>query len=135
VDISLALVSSIPASHASNRNPFSQHPGRGRWPLPIKSQHKGDFFTTISPAKPIVVTRAMTDTSRFYNVCRHHAAAVVTEPQKKAAQEFPLPVSRLDLRQRRLAKGMVDSTASAISTSAKNGLVPIAVTLGKFCLR
>src|SRR5262249_35734093 len=39
---------------------------------------KGDFFTADVAGEPVVVVRGQDDVLRaFYNVCRHHAAAVV----------------------------------------------------------
>ena len=59
---------------------FSAKPGN--WsPAPINSQKPGDFISTRLAGEPIVVVRGSDGTLRaFYNVCRHHAAAVVTQP-------------------------------------------------------
>ena len=47
----------------------------------------GDFFTADLAGEPIVVARGEDGVLRaFYNVCRHHAAAVVTEAQGSAHQ-------------------------------------------------
>jgi len=44
-------------------------------------QNPGDFITTRLAGEPIVVVRGADGTLRaFFNVCRHHAAAVVTQP-------------------------------------------------------
>lgn len=46
----------------------------------------GQFVTFIVAGEPIVVVRGNDDILRgFYNVCRHHAAAVVTEPCGQAS--------------------------------------------------
>jgi len=48
---------------------------------------KGSFFTADLGGEPIVVARGDDGQLRaFYNVCRHHAAAVVTEARQKAAR-------------------------------------------------
>ena len=47
---------------------------------------KGQFFTVELGEEPIVVARGEDGVLRaFYNVCRHHAAAVVTEPCGQAS--------------------------------------------------
>ena len=53
--------------------------------------HPGDYFTTELANEPILVTRDNNRTLRaFYNVCRHHAAAVAPEPCGHA-QSFRCP--------------------------------------------
>src|SRR5713101_7448919 len=50
-------------------------------------REKGNFFTAEIAGEPLVVARGEDGQLRaFYNVCRHHAAAVVTEPQGSAKQ-------------------------------------------------
>ncbi len=52
---------------------------------------KGNFFTADITGEPIVVARGEDGQLRaFYNVCRHHAAAVVTEAQG-CAKQFRCP--------------------------------------------
>src|SRR6476646_633791 len=47
----------------------------------------GQFVTTDIAGEPLVVVRGNDGMLRaFFNVCRHHAAAVMTEPSGKAAQ-------------------------------------------------
>jgi phenylpropionate dioxygenase-like ring-hydroxylating dioxygenase large terminal subunit len=47
----------------------------------------GDYVTTDIAGEPIVIVRGNDDHVRaFFNVCRHHAAAVMTEPEGKAHQ-------------------------------------------------
>ncbi|MGB7553228.1 MAG: aromatic ring-hydroxylating dioxygenase subunit alpha, partial [Candidatus Korobacteraceae bacterium] len=49
-------------------------------------QHPGEYVTTDLAGEPLVVVRGNDHQLRaFYNVCRHHAAAVVTEPQGTAS--------------------------------------------------
>src|SRR5713226_9277385 len=51
----------------------------------------GEFFTADIGGEPIVVARGEDGVLRaFYNVCRHHAAAVVTEAQG-CAKQFRCP--------------------------------------------
>src|SRR6516164_11199011 len=50
-------------------------------------KENGQFFTAQLGDEPIVVARSEDGVLRaFYNVCRHHAAAVVTEAQGCARQ-------------------------------------------------
>jgi choline monooxygenase len=50
-------------------------------------QQPGQYVTTDIGGEPIVVVRGSDGMLRgFYNVCRHHAAAVMTEVEGKAAQ-------------------------------------------------
>ena len=54
-------------------------------------KEKGQFFTAELGEEPIVVARGEDGVLRaFYNVCRHHAAAVVTEPEG-CAKQFRCP--------------------------------------------
>ena len=49
-------------------------------------QHTGQFVTSEVAGEPLVVVRGSDGQLRgFYNVCRHHAAAVVTEEQGTAS--------------------------------------------------
>ena len=49
-------------------------------------QNAGDFVATRVASEPIVVVRGADGTLRaFFNVCRHHAAAVVTQPCGQAS--------------------------------------------------
>jgi choline monooxygenase len=44
-------------------------------------RNQGDFFTIELAGEPLVVVRGAGDELRaFFNVCRHHAAAVCTTP-------------------------------------------------------
>jgi choline monooxygenase len=46
----------------------------------------GQFISTMVAGEPVVVVRGNDGTLRaFYNVCRHHAAAVVTQPCGRAS--------------------------------------------------
>src|SRR5436190_13822296 len=44
-------------------------------------RHSGDYVTCDIAGEPLIVVRGDDDKLRaFFNVCRHHAAAVMTEP-------------------------------------------------------
>ena len=54
-------------------------------------RERGQFFTADIAGEPIVVARGEDGVLRaFYNVCRHHAAAVVTE-SAGCAKQFRCP--------------------------------------------
>src|SRR5256885_14375461 len=88
---------------------------------------KGDFFTTDLAGEPIVVARGDDNLLRaFYNVCRHHAAAVVTESQG-CAKNFRCPYRGWTYGNDGTLKGMVEFDGVCDFDRAKNGLDPIAV--------
>ena len=65
----------------------------------------GQFVTTQLAGEPLVVVRGADGQLRaFYNVCRHHAAAVVTRGGGKR-QHLSVSVSRLELWAGRCAEG------------------------------
>ena len=87
----LSMASTIPASWYIDariaeleRNVFSR-----TWQLVARADqvgNPGDFVTAQIAGEPIVVVRGSDGTLRaFYNVCRHHAAAVVTQPCGQAS--------------------------------------------------
>jgi choline monooxygenase len=88
---------------------------------------KGSFFTADLAGDPIVVARGEDRTLRaFYNVCRHHAAAVVTETQGSAKQ-FRCPYHGWTYGNDGTLKGMVEFEGACNFDRAKNGLVPVRV--------
>ena len=71
----------------------------GTWQVVARAdqvQEPGQFVTTQLAGEPLVVVRGGVQLRGFYNVCRHHAATVVTEA-KGMRQYFSLSVSRLEL--------------------------------------
>jgi choline monooxygenase len=90
-------------------------------------REKGQFFTTQLGEEPILVARGEDGLLRaFYNVCRHHAAAVVTEPQG-CAKQFRCPYHGWTYGNDGALKGMVEFEGVCDFDRAKNGLVPIPV--------
>jgi choline monooxygenase len=86
---------------------------------------KGDFFTADLAEEPLVVARAEDGQLRaFYNVCRHHAATVVTEAQGRAKQ-FRCPYHGWTYGNDGALKGMVEFEGVCDFDRAKNGLVPV----------
>jgi len=88
---------------------------------------KGNFLTADAAGEPIVVVRGEDGQLRaFYNVCRHHAAAVVTEAQG-CAKQFRCPYHGWTYGIDGALKGMVEFEGVCDFDRAKNGLVPIRV--------
>lgn len=85
----------------------------------------GQFFTQELAEEPLVVVRGDDRQLRaFYNVCRHHAAAVVTEP-RGCAKQFRCPYHGWTYSTDGALKGMVEFDGVCNFDRAKNGLVPV----------
>jgi choline monooxygenase len=88
-------------------------------------REKGQFFTADLGEEPIVVARGDDGQLRaFYNVCRHHAAAVVTEAQG-CAKQFRCPYHGWTYGIDGALKGMVEFEGVCNFDRAQNGLVPV----------
>jgi choline monooxygenase len=88
---------------------------------------KGDFFTADLAGEPIVVARGEDGVLRgFYNVCRHHAAAVVTQAEG-CAKQFRCPYHGWTYGIDGALKGMVEFEGVCNFDRAKSGLVPVKV--------
>jgi choline monooxygenase len=89
----------------------------------------GQFLTADIAGEPIVVVRGDDLQLRaFYNVCRHHAAAVVTEPQG-CAKQFRCPYHGWTYGIDGALKGMVEFDGVCDFDRAANGLVPARVDI------
>jgi choline monooxygenase len=86
----------------------------------------GDYITCELPGgEPIVVVRGQDDGLRgFFNVCRHHAAAVVTDSHGSARQ-FRCPYHGWTYSLEGELKGTPDFTGVCDFDRAANGLVPL----------
>ena len=90
-------------------------------------QAPGRFVSTTLAGEPIVVVRGNDGTLRaFYNVCRHHAAAVVTEPCGQASI-LHCPYHGWNYGLDGSLKGMPEFDGVDNFDRAQNGLVPIRV--------
>jgi choline monooxygenase len=92
-NVPLALASTIPSSWYVNQELYElelKTVFSNTWQLAGRLdqvQQPGQYVTTDIGGEPIVVVRGSDGMLRgFYNVCRHHAAAVMTEVEGKAAQ-------------------------------------------------
>lgn len=87
----------------------------------------GQFITTSVAGEPIVVVRGSDGTLRaFYNVCRHHAAAVVTEACGQASI-LRCPYHGWNYGLDGSLKGMPEFEGVKNFERQQNGLVPVKV--------
>ena len=94
-----------------------------------QARKKGEFFTADIGGEPVVVARGEDGVLRgFYNVCRHHAAAVVTEAQG-CAKQFRCPYHGWTYGNDGTLKGMVEFEGVCNFDRVKNGLVPVQVEI------
>lgn len=88
-------------------------------------QKPGQFVTATVAGEPIVVVRGNDDVLRgFYNVCRHHAAEVVTEPCGQAAI-LHCPYHGWNYGLDGSLKGMPEFDGVKNFERSQNGLVPV----------
>jgi choline monooxygenase len=87
----------------------------------------GQYITAEVAGEPIVVVRgADSRLGAFFNVCRHHAAAVMTEPAG-CAQQLRCPYHGWTYGLDGALKGMTDFEGVRDFDRAQNGLVPVRV--------
>ena len=85
----------------------------------------GQFFTIDINNEPLLVIRSDDGQLRaFYNVCRHHAAAVVPE-ERGCAKQFRCPYHGWTYGNDGALKGMVEFEGVCNFSRADNGLVPV----------
>jgi choline monooxygenase len=88
-------------------------------------RENGQFFTANLAGEPLIIARGDDGQLRaFYNVCRHHAAAVVPESQG-CAKQFRCPYHGWTYGIDGSLKGMVEFDGVCNFDRAKNGLVPV----------
>jgi choline monooxygenase len=107
-----------------------QHVFAGNWQAIGRTDQvarAGDYFTTELASEPILAVRgADGDLRAFYNVCRHHAAAVATAACGHA-QSFRCPYHGWNYGLDGSLKGTPEFTGVCNFDRSANGLVPIAV--------
>ncbi|MBA3355483.1 MAG: Rieske 2Fe-2S domain-containing protein [Pyrinomonadaceae bacterium] len=85
----------------------------------------GQYFTSDIAGEPIVVVRGAEGVLRgFFNACRHHAAAVMTEPEGKANQ-LRCPYHGWTYSLAGELKGTPDFSGVSYFDRAANGLLPV----------
>ena len=88
----------------------------------------GQYVTSDIAGEPVVIVRGNDGVLRgFFNVCRHHAAAVMTEPEGKAAQ-LRCPYHGWTYSLEGELKGTPDFSGVCNFDRATNGLVPLDMT-------
>lgn len=132
-DAPLALASTIPASWYVNRELYElelQNVFANKWQLAARLDQvsrPGQYVTTDIAGEPIVVVRGNDGVLRgFFNVCRHHAAAVMTEPEGQAPQ-LRCPYHGWTYSLEGELKGTPDFTGVCDFDRARNGLAPVNV--------
>jgi len=89
--------------------------------------HPGDYVTADFAGEPILAARGADGTLRaFFNVCRHHAAAVATAPCGHA-QSFRCPYHGWNYALDGSLKGMPEFAGVCNFDQSANGLVPVAI--------
>lgn len=87
----------------------------------------GDYVTCEVAGEPIVVVRGDDGVLRgFFNVCRHHAAAVMTQPQG-CAKNLRCPYHGWTYTLEGALKGTPSFTSECHFDRAAHGLVPVAL--------
>jgi phenylpropionate dioxygenase-like ring-hydroxylating dioxygenase large terminal subunit len=98
------------------------------WQMVCRSEQvtkPGQYVTTEIAGEPIVVVRGPDDVLRgFFNVCRHHAAAVMTESEGTASQ-LRCPYHGWTYSLAGELKGTPDFAGVCDFERAANGLVPV----------
>jgi choline monooxygenase len=90
-------------------------------------RESGDYATTEIGGEPIVIVRGSDgDLRGFFNVCRHHAAAVMTEAEGHATQ-MRCPYHGWTYSLSGELKGTPDFSGVCNFDRAENGLAPVAV--------
>ena len=102
----------------------------GNWQMAGRAdqvRERGSFFTADVAGEPIVVARGEDGVLRaFYNVCRHHAAMVVTQ-LAGCADKFRCPYHGWTYGTDGSLKGMVEFEGVQNFERSRNGLVPVRV--------
>ena len=130
----LAQASTIPASWYTDNRLFElekQTVFGNSWQLVARIdqfQQAGDFVTTDVAGEPIVIVRGQDEITRaFFNVCRHHAAAVMTEASGQA-QQLRCPYHGWTYALDGQLKGTPDFTGVCNFDRANNSLISVDVS-------
>jgi choline monooxygenase len=132
-NLALDSASTIPSSWYTDKDfyqleletVFSQS-----WQLAARADQvtePGKYVTTDIAGEPVVIVRGNDGVLRgFFNVCRHHAAAVMTEPEGKAAQ-LRCPYHGWTYSLEGELKGTPDFSGVCNFDRAQNGLVSLEI--------
>ena len=129
----LALASTIPSSWYVDKTLFElelKTVFSNTWQLAGRLDQvtqPGQYVTTDIAGEPVVVVRGSDGVLRaFFNVCRHHAAAVMTDPEGKAAQ-LRCPYHGWTYSLEGELKGTPDFSGVCDFDRARNGLLQLEV--------
>jgi len=125
--------STIPASWYTNKDLYERELAAvfsRSWQFAARSDQvcePGQYVTNDIGGEPIAIVRGSDRVLRgFYNVCRHHAAAVMTEPEGQANQ-LRCPYHGWTYSLAGELKGTPDFSGVCNFDRSANGLVPIQV--------
>ena len=131
--LELDLASTIPSSWYTNKDLYDlelKTVFSETWQLVARVDQlteAGSYVTTDIAGEPIVIVRGNDGELRgFFNVCRHHAAAVMTEPEGKAAQ-LRCPYHGWTYSLEGELKGTPDFSGVCDFERANNGLVSVEI--------
>jgi choline monooxygenase len=130
----LAEASTIPAAWYTDARLFELEKktvfGRS-WQFTARAdqlEEPGNFVTTEIAGEPILIVRGNDKVMRgFFNVCRHHAAAVMTEPAGHANQ-MRCPYHGWTYSLEGELKGTPDFSGVCSFDRADNGLAPVEIS-------
>jgi choline monooxygenase len=127
----LSQASTIPSSWYTNEDLFAaetQTVFSNSWQFAARVDqlsNRGNYVTTEIGGEPIVIVRGNDGELRaFFNVCRHHAAAVMTEPEGRAPQ-LRCPYHGWTYSLEGELKGTPDFNDVCNFDRSNNGLVPV----------
>ncbi len=130
-DSPLEQASTIPAPWYTDQNLYDlelQTVFANSWQLAGRVdqlRQPGQYVTSDIAGEPVVVVRGTDGVLRgFFNVCRHHAAAVMTEPEGKAAH-LRCPYHGWTYSLAGELKGTPDFSGVCNFDRAANGLLPV----------
>ena len=133
-DAPLAQASTIPSSWYTDQRIFNleQRVCFRSWQVAARIDQltkPGCFVTTEIAGEPIVIVRGPDNQLRgFFNVCRHHAAAVMVEAEGQA-QQLRCPYHGWTYSLLGELKGTPDFNDVCDFNHAENGLVPVEVAV------
>jgi choline monooxygenase len=132
-DASLDNASTIPASWYTNEELYALELDSvfaGHWQLVARAdqlREPGRYVTAEIAGEPILIVRGSDNILRgFFNVCRHHAAAVMTESEGTANQ-LRCPYHGWTYSLEGELKGTPDFFGVCNFEKANNGLVPVEI--------
>ncbi len=137
-DAPLAKASTIPSSWYTDKNVFNleQQQVFGSWQIAARLDQvrsPGQYATAEIAGEPIVIVRGSDGELRgFFNVCRHHAAAVMTEAEGRTNQ-LRCPYHGWTYSLEGELKGTPDFSGVCDFDRAENGLAEVEIaTWGKW---